>query len=81
MSYQDPVKPDWRRPWQQQLATQRHIEKTMLSGGVDIEDNNLTAEQRRRFQRIEFVKMIALIIGMIILIAGGLFVFGLLTHQ
>ena len=65
--------PDWRRPWQQQLETRRQIEMLQANMGAEAR-SDITRQQRRRFQRIEFLKGLAWILGLLLLCAAiGLF--------
>jgi hypothetical protein len=79
MSYQSPKLPSDPYAWQHQQLVDRHIVRTMESGGVGVDQPDITDKQRRRFQRIELLKMLALSIGIIVFIGVGLFIIGLVT--
>ena len=81
MANQYPVEPDWQRPWQQELGTQRHIEKTMISGAANLEESGVTSQQRRRFQRTELIKPLALVLGSLIALFVILTVYGLIFNR
>ncbi len=75
MSYQPPPRfPSDPYAWQRQQLVDRHVDRTMESGGVNASQTGITEAQRSRFQRIELMKLLGLSLGIIVLIVVGLFI-------
>jgi len=77
MSYQSPKIPSDPYAWQRQQLVDRHVDRTMESGGVNASQTGITQEQRSRFQRIELMKLLGLSLGIVVLIGVFLFILGL----